>query len=921
MRFTSPTGARRTALRIVVFVLSLALFGGAQTLAWAVANASLSPTSKDFGTVGVGSSSAAQVFTITNTGNTNLNIQEVVLSGANADQFSLDTAGMASAVSAGNSTTFSVAFSPTSGGAKSASVDVSTNANDPSAALTGTGGDTTPPTVSLTSAAPEPTDTSPIPVTVTFSESVTGFVAGDVSVTNGSVANLAGSGADYTFDLVPTAAGQVTASVPADSATDGGGNGNTASNTLSRTYAPVVPNTPPTISDIADQTIDEDTDTGALAFIVGDAETAAGSLAVSGASDDTSLVPNGNIAFGGSGADRTVTVTPTADRSGSATITVTVSDGTLDATDTFVVTVDAVNDPPSFTKGADQTVPQDAGAQSVVGWATAISAGPADESGQALTFDVSNDDPALFSAQPAVSPTGTLTYTPAPGASGSATVTVTLSDDGGTANGGDDTSAPHTFTITVTPGPVNAPPVAGDDAASTSVDTPIASIDVLSNDTDADGDPLSIGAFDAASAQGGTVACAATCSYAPPAGFSGTDTFGYEADDGNGGTDGATVTIQVQAPAENQPPSLTVAPAAQTVQHSDLIAPVSIDATDPEGGAVTLEVVGLPDGVSFTDDGNGHGTLHGPALAEPGTYAVHVTARDGAGGQATATARISVVGEDVLVRYTGQHLVFTQPGSLGRDVVLRARLTDSSAQTDAPSGLRRPSPLSDLTAADVSGSTVTFMKGDVVLCGPVAVRLADPADPTAGIATCGATVYLPLGSHDIDVHVDGTHAFSGRIGQVEVDRATLNYVAGGGTVVPWSSAGELAAEDGSTVAFGFRVRYNPTRTKVLGHANVLFVSGGTTYQLRSRAIDAIVSGPGRAFARFETTVTLSDVTEPLGPGAVETGLRLVVWVADRSKGSDQIAIAAYRGSALVFASRWNGGPVLRNLGAGRIVIR
>ena len=80
----------------------------------------------------------------------------------------------------------------------------------------------------------------------------------------------------------------------------------------------------------------------------------------------------------------------------------------------------------------------------------AISAGPADESGQTLTFSTTNNNNALFSGQPYVSASGTLTYTPAPNANGSATVTVRLTDNGGTANGGDDYSE-QTFTITVTP--------------------------------------------------------------------------------------------------------------------------------------------------------------------------------------------------------------------------------------------------------------------------------------------------------------------------------------------------------------------------------------------------------------------------------------------------------------------------------------
>ena len=100
-------------------------------------------------------------------------------------------------------------------------------------------------------------------------------------------------------------------------------------------------NSAPTISDIAAQTITAGNNTGALAFTVGDAQTAAGSLTVSGSSSNTTLVPNANIVFGGSGANRTVTVTPASSQTGTATITVTVSDGSLSASDTFLLTVNS----------------------------------------------------------------------------------------------------------------------------------------------------------------------------------------------------------------------------------------------------------------------------------------------------------------------------------------------------------------------------------------------------------------------------------------------------------------------------------------------------------------------------------------------------------------------------------------------------
>ena len=150
--------------------------------------------------------------------------------------------------------------------------------------------------------------------------------------------------------------------------------------------------------------------------------------------------------------DGTLTFTPAANANGVAEVTVrlTDSEGAWDE-ETFTITVTAVNDVPSYTKGSNQSVLEDAAPQSVSAWATAISAGPANESGQVLDFIVTNDNSALFSGQPAIGANGMLTFTPAPDANGSATVTVRLHDNGGTANGGVDTSAPQTFTITVTP--------------------------------------------------------------------------------------------------------------------------------------------------------------------------------------------------------------------------------------------------------------------------------------------------------------------------------------------------------------------------------------------------------------------------------------------------------------------------------------
>jgi len=96
--------------------------------------------------------------------------------------------------------------------------------------------DTTAPTVVLATIAPNPTNTSPIPVTATFSEPVTGFESADITVGNGSVSNFAGSGTTYTFDVTPTVDGSVTMNIAGGAAIDAAGNGNVAAAQLVLVY-------------------------------------------------------------------------------------------------------------------------------------------------------------------------------------------------------------------------------------------------------------------------------------------------------------------------------------------------------------------------------------------------------------------------------------------------------------------------------------------------------------------------------------------------------------------------------------------------------------------------------------------------------------------------------------------------------------
>ncbi len=212
-------------------------------------------------------------------------------------------------------------------------------------------------------------------ISQTFSEDTStgaiGFTVGDVETAPGSltltgtssntalvpVANIdfGGSGAARTVTVTPAAnlAGSTTIRI-------------TVSDGVASAFDEFVLGFPavndaPTISNIISQTFSEDTSTGAIGFTVGDVETAPGSLTLTGTSSNTALVPVANIDFGGSGAARTVTVTPAANLAGSTTIRITVSDGVASAFDEFVLGFPAVNDVPTFAPGPNPTVDEDAG--------------------------------------------------------------------------------------------------------------------------------------------------------------------------------------------------------------------------------------------------------------------------------------------------------------------------------------------------------------------------------------------------------------------------------------------------------------------------------------------------------------------------------------------------------------------------------
>ena len=292
--------------------------------------------------------------------------------------------------------------------------------------------------------------------------------------------------------------------------------------------------------------------------------------------------------------------TPSASDVGSTDITVTASDGVDTAQDTFILTVQA-NSEPSFTIAADPAAAnEDVSPQpvTVAGFATNISAGT-NESGQTVTFGLtSNTNLGLFSTPPAISPTGTLTYSPAADANGTALVTFSLMDNGGTMGGGVNTSISHTFRITV-----NAVADIVADSLTTTEDTPVTA-NVILGTNGASADSFEGTATLTSVTQGahGLVTSMAdgTVTYTPNADFNGSDSFTYTVTSGSV-TETATVSVTVSAVVDIVADSLTTN--EDTAITANVITGASAD--NFEGAAVLTSVTqGTKGSVTFTSAGS-----------------------------------------------------------------------------------------------------------------------------------------------------------------------------------------------------------------------------------------------------------------------------------------------------------------------------
>ncbi|MEO5625733.1 MAG: Ig-like domain-containing protein [Dokdonella sp.] len=281
-------------------------------------------------------------------------------------------------------------------------------------------------------------------------------------------------------------------------------------------------------------------------------------------------------------------------------------------------------------------------------------------------------------------------YTPTLGFSGADRVTYTISDGrGGTA------IAVIVITVAMRP---NRAPVARADTA-TAVFGQLTTIDVLANDYDIDGDPLSVIAVTSA-AHGTVTISGSSLLYAPGAGFVGTDNFRYTITDGNGGSASAVVTINV-APLPNRPP-VAVADAATTAFAQPVTISVLANDSDPDGDALSIVSVTAP--LMGTAVISGNTVTYTPGAAGAlGTDQFTYTISDGRGGTATANVTVTI---STLANQPPQAVDDTANAAFGQPVTVAVLGNDSDPDGDTLSIIGVTAPTSGTVV--ISGNVVVY---------------------------------------------------------------------------------------------------------------------------------------------------------------------------------------------------------------------
>ena len=401
--------------------------------------------------------------------------------------------------------------------------------------------------------------------------------------------------------------------------------------------------------------------------------------------------------------------------------------------------------------------------------------------------------------------------------------------------------------MTVSVSAVNDGPVAVADVTSTSEDVSLSAIDVLGNDTDVDGDALSV---TSASAANGSVSINAdgTLNYTPTANFNGTDTITYTISDGQGGTDTASVTVSVSA--VNDGPVVSGALNSNANEDDALF---SLDllngASDVEGDTLTVSGLTLTGGNAAGVTVNGNSLDVDPAVynslgaGESEVISYSYTISDGNGGSVAQTATVTITGTDDAPVVSGTFTGAATEGDVGDPAVT---VTGSISISD-PDASDNPV-FNNTTVNGLYGAlTLTGGNWSYVLDQAAAQSLGagevatDTLTLTATDGTSQDIVITITGSNDVPVLTSTSFAtnednvINGSLSFSDLDGDTVLFTLAGG-----ASNGSVTVNADGTFSYTPNTDYSGADSFAVTMNDG---NGGVITQTVNLSVDAVADAP------------------------------------------------------------------------------
>ncbi|BFM40186.1 Ig-like domain-containing protein [Synechocystis sp. LKSZ1] len=753
-------------------------------------------------------------------------------------------------------------------------------------------------------------DGNPLSITNIAGTVLTPGTAQNIAVTNGTV-NVS-AGGQITFTPAANYNGPVSFDY-----TISDGNGGTDTATVNGTIN-AVNDAPDAVNDSF--STNEDTQSAVLNLLANDTDVDGNPLSITNIAG-TALTPgtaqniavtNGtvNVSAGGQ-----ITFTPAANYNGPVSFDYTISDGN-GGTDTATVngTINAVNDAPDAVNDSFSTNEDTQSAVlNLLANDTDVDGNPlsiTNIAGTALTPGTAQNI-AVTNGTVNVSAGGQITFTPAANYNGPVSFDYTISDG----NGGTDTA-----TVNGTINAVNDAPDAVNDSFSTNEDTQSAVLNLLANDTDVDGNPLSItniagtvltpGTAQNIAVTNGTVNVSAggQITFTPAANYNGPVSFDYTISDGNGGTDTATVNGTINA--VNDAPDAVNDSFSTNEDTQSAVLNLLANDTDVDGNPLSITNIagtvltpGTAQNIAVTNGtvnvSAGGQITFTPAANYNGPVSFDYTISDGNGGTDTATVNgtINAVndapvldldannssgasGADYVTAFTpGVPVAIGDSDLTITDVdssnIVSATITLTNAQAGDVLNTPTIAGLSFNTDTSVAGQIKVTVTGSKTLDEyEAAIKAITFSNSSNNSDTTARTITVVVNDGDQDSNIATTTISTLNINSLTVNEgspyAVFTVTGSSGQSVFLSTTGGTATKEtdgilGNGEDFGNGLEYfDGTSWVAYTGTAVTFPSGGTTLLVRTPITnDSPFEGP--------ETFTLSAISSTGGSSATGTG--------------------------------------------------